>query len=252
TLAERLERGPMPLEETIDTCRQIAGALEAAHETGIIHRDLKPANVKLTPAGQVKVLDFGLAKGGGSGSASSATDLSQSPTIVPATTMEGVILGTAAYMSPEQARGKAVDKRTDVWAFGCVLYEMLAGRRAFSSDEVSDTLAFVITREVDWSALPKETPASIRRLLRRCLEKDRVPVAGGPTIPVSRSVGVSRGATWLPDDSIVFATTAAATGLLRVPSSGGDPKTITVPDAKAGEIDHLWPEALPGGHAVLF
>jgi len=400
TLADRIARGPIPLDEAIAIARQVADALAAAHDHGVIHRDLKPANIKLRPDGTVKVLDFGLAKV--FADESGASEPFNSPTLSLGATHAGVILGTAAYMSPEQARGKAVDKRTDVWAFGCVLYEMLAGRRAFGGDEVSDTLAFVITREVDWNALPKETPAPIRRLLRRCLEKDRarrlrdvgdaaldlsdvsgvaepgqvlgaaagarrrplaiglaagavaataallvarswqtvppralerftivapsnaalvatvslrttaispdgtrplrstvdgrlmmrtldrldvvpllesglhsapffspdgnsvgfftlgtsemfrVPVAGGPTIPVARSVGVSRGATWLPDDSIVFATTAAATGLLRVPSSGGDPKAITVPDARAGEADHVWPEALPGGHAVLF
>ena len=403
TLADRIARGPIPLDEAIAIARQMADALAAAHDHGVVHRDLKPANIKLRPDGTVKVLDFGLAKV--FADESGASEPFNSPTLSLGATHAGVILGTAAYMSPEQARGKAVDKRTDVWAFGCVLYEMLAGRRAFSSDEVSDTLAFVITRDVDWDALPKETPAAVRRLLRRCLEKDRtrrlrdvgdacldlndiaggadagqssgpdvrprwrslgiglaglaigaaaatvvvlfsrswqaappralerfaivppanapivatvnlravaispdgrrilyvtvdgrlmmrtldrldvaplletgllsapffapdgnavafftlgtsemyrLPIAGGPTIPVTRSVGVSRGAVWLADDTIVFATTAAATGLLRVPSSGGDPKVITVPDPKAGEIDHVWPEALPGGRAVLF
>jgi len=402
TLADRLARGPIPLDEATAIARQIADALAAAHDHGVIHRDLKPANIKLRPDGTVKVLDFGLAKVFADESGSS--EPFNSPTLSLGATHAGVILGTAAYMSPEQARGKAVDKRTDVWAFGCVLYEMLAGRRAFSSDEVSDTLAYVITKPVDWAALPPDTPPAIRRLLRRCLEKERgqrlrdvgdacleltditagadaaqasspdvrprrslgiglaglaigaaaaavallsyrswqvvppralerfaivppanaavgatvylrttaispdgrrilyltvdgrlmmrtldrldavplletglpnapffspdgsavglftvgtselfrVPVAGGPMILVTRSVGVSRGATWLPDDTIVFATTAAGTGLLRVASSGGDAQTITVPDTKAGESDHLWPEALPGGRAVLF
>jgi Tol biopolymer transport system component len=401
TLADRIARGRIPLDEAITIAQQIADALAAAHDHGVIHRDLKPANVKLRPDGTVKVLDFGLAKVFAEDSV--ASEPFNSPTLSLGATHVGVILGTAAYMSPEQARGKAVDRRTDVWSFGCVLYEMLTGRRAFGGDEVSDTLAFVITRDVEWDALPKETPQAIRRLLRRCLEKDRarrlrdvgdacldlndisggaeagqasglgasrrllgvglaalaagavaatavllfarpwqttpprslerfaivppaaaavgatvylrtvaispdgqrilyitvdgrlvmrtldrldivplletglpnapffspdgnsvafltvgstemysVPGAGGPTIPITRSIGVSRGATWLPDDSIVFATTAAATGLLRVASSGGDPKPITVPDSKAGEIDHVWPEALPGGRAVLF
>jgi len=404
TLADRIARGAIVFDEAMAIARQIADALAAAHDQGVIHRDLKPANIKLRPDGTVKVLDFGLAKV--FADESGASEPFNSPTLSLGATHAGVILGTAAYMSPEQARGKAVDKRTDVWAFGCVLYEMLAGRRAFAGDEVSDTLAFVITRDVDWEALPKGTPASIRRLLHRCLEKDRarrlrdigdasldlyditrgpeagpapgaedvrpprrslagvlaglaigalaatvvllvsrsweavparaperfaivppanaalgatvylrtiaispdgrrilyvsvdgrlmmrtldrldvvplletglpnapffspdgssvgffavgtsemfrVPVAGGPTIPVTRSVGVSRGATWLPDNSIVFATTAAATGLLQVASSGGEAKPLTVPDQKAAELDHVWPEALPGGRVVLF
>jgi len=171
TLADRIARGPIPLDEAIAIARQMADALAAAHDHGVVHRDLKPANIKLRPDGTVKVLDFGLAKV--FADESGASEPFNSPTLSLGATHAGVILGTAAYMSPEQARGKAVDKRTDVWAFGCVLYEMLAGRRAFSSDEVSDTLAFVITRDVDWDALPKDTPAAVRRLLRRCLEKDR-------------------------------------------------------------------------------
>ena len=171
-LSERIARGAIPLDEALPIAKQIADALEAAHEQGIIHRDLKPANIKVRPDGMVKVLDFGLAKA--MDPVGSAPNLSQSPTITtPAMTHAGIILGTAAYMSPEQARGKPVDKRTDIWAFGCVLYEMLTGVRAFAGDEVSDTLAFVITKEPAWSALPASTPASIRRLLRRCLAKDR-------------------------------------------------------------------------------
>jgi serine/threonine-protein kinase len=175
-LAERLERGPIPIDEALPIARQIAEALVAAHEQGIIHRDLKPANIKVRGDGTVKVLDFGLAKALDAQTAAatrvSARALS-SPTVTsPAMTQIGVILGTAAYMSPEQAKGKAVDKRADVWAFGCVLYEMLTGRRAFAGDDVSDTLAFVLTKPTDWSAIPSETPPSIRRLLRRCLERN--------------------------------------------------------------------------------
>ena len=173
TLADRLAEGPIPVNEAVAIARQIAEALEAAHDQGIIHRDLKPANVKVQPDGRVKVLDFGLAKAMNPAGAEAST-VTQSPTIVtPAMTMMGVIMGTAAYMSPEQARGKAVDKRSDIWAFGCVLYEMLTARRAFGGEEVADTLAFVLSREPDWEALPPTTPVSIRRLLRRCVEKDR-------------------------------------------------------------------------------
>src|SRR5262249_11557242 len=161
---------PVTLDEAIEIAREIAAALEAAHEQGIVHRDLKPANVKIRPDGTVKVLDFGLAKGF-EPAGSKSSSVSMSPTLTAATQL-GVILGTAAYMAPEQARGKTVDRRADIWAFGCVLYEILSGRRPFVGEEVSDTLAYVITKEVDWSALPPGTPPQIQRLLRRCLDKD--------------------------------------------------------------------------------
>jgi Tol biopolymer transport system component len=173
-LAERLARGCIPLDEALGIARQIVDALAAAHEKGIVHRDLKPANVKVTPDGKVKVLDFGLAKAYAEDAApDSGADLSRSPTLAHGGTLAGVILGTAAYMAPEQAKGGAVDKRADVWAFGCVLYEMLTGRRPFVGASVSDTLAEVLKGEPDWSRLPATTPLSIRRLLRRCLVKDR-------------------------------------------------------------------------------
>ena len=173
TLADRIAGSAIPLDEALPIARQIAEALEAAHEQGIIHRDLKPANVKVRPDGRVKVLDFGLAKAIETSAAMSGGH-SRSPTITtPAMTQAGVILGTAAYMSPEQARGKTVDKRADIWAFGCVLFEMLTGRRVFQQDEVSDTLALVLTKDPDWNAVPANTPASLQRLLRRCLVKDR-------------------------------------------------------------------------------
>jgi Tol biopolymer transport system component len=173
TLADRIALGAIPLDEALPIARQIAVALEAAHEQGIVHRDLKPANIKLRPDGTVKVLDFGLAKALAPAAAQGPA-ATVSPTITtPAMTGVGVILGTAAYMSPEQAKGREADKRSDIWAFGCVLYEMLTGTRAFGGDDVSDTLANVLKTEPDWNALPVTMPSPIRRLLRRSLDKDR-------------------------------------------------------------------------------
>src|SRR6516164_5973391 len=173
TLADRIAHGRLPIDEALPIARQIAKALEAAHEQGIVHRDLKPANVKLRDDGAVKVLDFGLAKAL-EPAAMPNPSVTTSPTITsPALTQFGMILGTAAYMAPEQAKGRAADKRSDVWSFGCVLYEMLTGKRPFDADDVSDTLAAVLRGEPDWQPLPAETPTAIRRLLRRCLEKDR-------------------------------------------------------------------------------
>jgi Tol biopolymer transport system component len=170
-LSQRLARGAIPIDEALPIAKQIADALEAAHEQGIIHRDLKPANIKVRSDGTVKVLDFGLAKAMDPAGASS-TDAMHSPTLSMHATMQGVILGTAAYMSPEQARGKAVDRRADIWAFGVVLYEMLTGRTAFAGDTVTDIIAAVVTRAPDWTALPGSTTPSFRRLLAACLEKD--------------------------------------------------------------------------------
>ncbi|MBK9242235.1 MAG: PD40 domain-containing protein [Acidobacteria bacterium] len=170
-LSEIIARGPVPLDDALQMARQIAEALEAAHDLGIIHRDLKPANIKVRQDGAVKVLDFGLAKAVDPAGAS-GTNAANSPTLTAHATQMGMVIGTAAYMSPEQARGKNVDRRADIWAFGIVLYEMLTGRRVFEGGEISDVLAAVLRQDIDWTALPPATPPRIRRLLERCLDRD--------------------------------------------------------------------------------
>ena len=236
TLAERIARGPLPLDESLEVARQIASGLEAAHERGIVHRDLKPANVKLTAAGTVKVLDFGLAKAM-SGDASSP-DATHSPTLTAAATQAGVVVGTAAYMSPEQARGRAVDRRADIWAFGVVLYEMLTGLKAFSGETVSDTLAAVLRADVNWSMLPAETPGSVRRALRRCIDRDLktrfhdaadVRIAmDEPPEPMADSVPAGSSARprwmWL---ALIAALVLAAFGWFRTVSGGSTPEPAT-------------------------
>jgi eukaryotic-like serine/threonine-protein kinase len=170
TLAERIKRGPIPVDESLSIAKQICEALEAAHEKGIVHRDLKPGNVKITPDGKVKVLDFGLAKA--FEAEASKSNVSQSPTLSMAATNAGMILGTAAYMSPEQVKGQQVDRRTDIFAFGAVLYEMFTGRAVFEGEDVQDILGAVLKSEPDWTRLPAETPPGVRKLLRLCLEKN--------------------------------------------------------------------------------
>jgi eukaryotic-like serine/threonine-protein kinase len=238
TLADRIEQGPIPVDEAVAIARQIAEALEAAHEQGIVHRDLKPANIKLRDDGTVKVLDFGLAKAQDRGASSS--DLTRTidapaPAIVtsPVVTNAGLILGTAAYMSPEQARGKAVDKRTDVWAFGAVLYEMLTGARAFDGEDVTEVMAAVVKSEPDWSKLPANTPRHIVTLIRQCLDKDRKTRIGDIAVarfvlsgvePSAAARGVERPRSWA-----VWAAAAAA-ALVALPIGfwlGGDTREVS-------------------------
>ena len=222
TLADRIATGALPLDEALSIARQLADALEVAHEQGIVHRDLKPANIKLRPDGTAKVLDFGLAKAlsradDGSGlTRRGAVDVTASPTLLsPATmTSAGVILGTAAYMAPEQARGKTVDRRADIWAFGCVVYEMIAGRRAFAGDEITDTLAGILRGDPEWDALPPSTPRAIRRLLRRCLEKDprqRLQAIGDARLEIADALAPGAG------DTVVPAVAPAPRGISIVP-----------------------------------
>jgi eukaryotic-like serine/threonine-protein kinase len=191
TLGERIAQGPMPVEDVLSVAKQIAEALEYAHERGVIHRDLKPANIKLTSDGKVKILDFGLAKAMSNEALSS--NLSNSPTLSLAATQAGVILGTAAYMSPEQAKGKPVDRRADIWAFGVIVYEMLTGQLMFSGETASETMAQVIMKEPDWNTLPAHTPSGLRDLLRRCLNKDprmRLRDIGDARISIEQTIAV--------------------------------------------------------------
>ena len=226
TLAERIAQGPIAVVDVIPIARQIAEALEAAHEQGIIHRDLKPANVKVRADGMVKVLDFGLAKA--LEPAGAAPMESQSPTVTsPRKTRDGLVLGTPGYMSPEQARGKPVDKRTDIWAFGCVLYELLAGRVAFEGETVSDMLVAVLSREPDWRVLPEATPATLRALVRRCLEKDprqRLRDIGDARIELETAVA---GASSSPSESI-------SSGSALVPTSGMSRRQVLAGGAALG------------------
>ncbi len=267
----------LPLGEAVAIARQIAEALDAAHEKGIVHRDLKPANVKITPEGVVKVLDFGL---GRVTAPVPDVETSSDPTVTSGGTQSGTVLGTAAYMSPEQARGGAVDKRTDIWAFGCVLYEMITGARTFGADTLADALVSVITREPDWSRLPEQTPPSIRRLLRRCLHKDArrrlrdigdarleledaseqdgsAPAAASgsrktPEVRLSRltdSIGMAGSPAVSPDGKMV-AFVAVAGGRRQIwirLLAGGAPLQVTRDDA-----DHLEPRWMPDSSALIY
>ena len=212
TLAERIRRSPIPVEEALGIAVQITEALEAAHEKGVVHRDLKPANIKITSEGKVKVLDFGLAKAFAADMDNS--NLSNSPTLTMAATNAGIIIGTAAYMSPEQARGKTVDTRADVWAFGAVLYEMLTGKQAFHGEDVTEILAAVVMKEPSFDALPGKTPGPIRNLLRRCLEKNqkrRLQHIGEARIAIEDALAGATHPELLPaaQNQRVFAWTAA-------------------------------------------
>jgi Tol biopolymer transport system component len=255
TLHERLHAGggnrPLPLEEAVGIARQIAEALEAAHEKGIVHRDLKPANVKVTPAGIVKVLDFGL---GRVTTRAAEPETSRDPTITSGGTLAGTVVGTAAYMSPEQARGGAVDRRTDIWAFGCVLFEMVTGARAFGGDTLSDTIVEVITREPDWTSLPADTPASIRRLLRRCLRKDarrRLRDIGDARLELDETseesdgpAGASPGSRTIPEVRLLRLTDS--TGTAGSPAVSPDGKMVAFV-AVAGGRSQIWIRLLAGG-----
>src|SRR5262245_57939556 len=194
TLAERIQRGPIRVEEALEIGKHICEALEAAHEKGVVHRDLKPANVKITADGRVKVLDFGLAKA--METAPASTTLSNSPTLTLGATQNGVILGTAAYMSPEQAKGRPVDRRTDIFALGCVLYEMLTGQAVFAGEDVPEILSRVLQHEPDWTLLPQNVPPRICELLRRCLDKNpsrRRRDAGDVRIDIEEAITSSEG-----------------------------------------------------------
>ncbi len=250
-LKERLERGAIPVDEALEIAEQIAEALEEAHNKGIVHRDLKPANVKITPEGKVKVLDFGLAKawaGDALDGSSSSAALSQSPTMANTGTVAGLILGTAAYMSPEQARGKPVDKRADVWSFGVLLWEMLTGRTLFAGDTVTDIIASVVKEEPDLDALPAATPHAVRRLLARCLRKDprtRLPDIGAARLELQEAIAGTATEVEAPAADTAAATgerappsNARAVGLGRGRGGPGDDRrgpSLPAPDSGAGD-----------------
>ena len=246
TLADRMAVGAMPVSDALPIARQIADALEAAHDKGIVHRDLKPGNVKVTPDGIVKVLDFGLAKAIGPDRSTATSDLANSPTLTSPATELGVILGTASYMSPEQAQGRAVDRRADIWAFGVVLFEMLSGKRLFDGETVTETIAAVIKDPIRLERLPAETPPALRTLIERCLERDpklrlrdigearialqsRDVVAPAPVSPTSRSAG--RRTAVLGAMAAGLAALAGAAGFLLASRTASPAATAAAPFA---------------------
>ena len=272
TLADRIAQGPIPIDKALPIAKQIAEALEAAHEAGVIHRDLKPANIKVREDGTVKVLDFGLAKAleGNTGS-----DPSESPTLTAAATQMGVIMGTAAYMAPEQAKGKIVDKRADIWAFGAVLYEMLTGQKPFVGEDVSDTLATVLKTDPEWKALPGDTPPRVRQLLQTCLQKNpkqRVQAIGDVRLamegafeslevaaaPVTRrTVGGRLAVAWVASTLIASAVTGVAIWNFArgaaLPSAGVARMSLVLPEAQRMIGSDFGQLAIsPGGTHVVY
>ncbi|MEE8368477.1 MAG: protein kinase, partial [Thermoanaerobaculia bacterium] len=267
TLAERIATGPVPIDEALELGRQLTEGLAAAHERGIVHRDLKPANIMVTPEGQIKILDFGLAKSWEA--AGSDLDLSQSPTLTGQMTVQGVILGTASYMSPEQARGQETDKRTDIWAFGAVLWEMLTGEQLFAGTTVTDVLASILKTEFDWDLLPKDIPSQVKRVLHRCLERDaknrlhdiadaRLDIEEAQSSPQSESVAPTASPTSAPGSlrpaiALLLGALLASAGWWALSGKAGGDQGALVKRLSLQMPEGLYPESVrvsPDGAAV--